>query len=231
MRIQEISTDSRIGEFDLLLGSMFIGKDKYRNKNYSIRDIINHVRAGVSVEGGRLSVQYAWQDERSPYTKVEDLINKFDGLIIVPANGLLLVKMVKNENGAACDDLYLFTRTDCEIGEGKSLVYEHDFIKIKTETLNRGLEETSSFVLNRGHHKGLIYVVSDDVCFVTVPEDLQEDFEVSVIRLGMGEVKFVCTDRTQQGFVNGNKIESHGKVDLIRRPKTKIYNLFGNTTF
>jgi hypothetical protein len=224
MRVQDISTGSIIGQEDLLFGSMFIEKGRYRNKNFSIKDIINHVRSGVSVEGGRLSIQYATQEENSKYDNVVDLLNRFNGIIIVPANGILLVKMIRNEYGLACDDLYLFTRNDCVLGSEEEQVKDYEFIKLRSETRNRGIEINKSMKLNKGHHKGLIYVDSIEPLELMLPTDLQDDFEVELIQVGPDSVTLKTELPDEEGFQTGLHIGSEqSKIRIVRRPKTKMF--------
>jgi hypothetical protein len=228
MRIQEINAGSQIGEYDMLLGSAFIEKGKYRNKNFAIRDIINHIKSGVTGDGGRLSIQYAWQDERCTHTNVVDLINKFDGSILVPSNGILLVKMVKNEYGMPCDNLFLFNRTECELGEGNNQVNDYNFIELKSKNLNRGIEITEDITLNNGYHQGLFFLSNADDIEIALPADLFDNFESTFIRQGTGEVRFTCSDIDSTHFIFGNEIEYDGKVDLIRNGSNRKFTLYGN---
>jgi hypothetical protein len=231
MRIQEISGDSRIGENDLLLGSMFIEKGRYKNKNFSIKDIIQHIRSGLHTEngGGKLLIQYAFQDEDSPYTTVEDLLNKYNGTIEIPANGILFVKMVRNVYGMPCDNLFLFKKTDCKIGEEEYPVNSLNFIEIRSENLNRGIELDDSVILNNGYHRGLIFLTNTHNIEITLPADLYENFEATFIRQGMGEVEFRCDRADQSYFIKGTMIEADGKVDLYRNKSNQSFTIYGNT--
>lgn len=142
MRIQEYATGSRLDQKDLLLGSKFIEKGKYKNKNFALKDIISHVKAGLPKESGTLSIQLAIQDETDSSLTPSGLINRHEEGIVIPEYGLVFVQMIKNANGD-CVDIYLFTRNGDEFGENAQQSTDADFIKISSHTPN---EVAGSFI-------------------------------------------------------------------------------------
>jgi hypothetical protein len=221
MRIQEISTDSRIGEFDLLLGSSFIEKGKYKNKNFSIKDIINHIRTGVSQEGGRLGIQQAIQDEKDPHTTPWDCLNRMEYDAYIPDNAMLFVSMNKNKLGK-CQELYLCTRTGISVGSSGIQLDQLDFILVRGKQENKGIVKDTSFVLDDFFNKGSVLVQSDRELTIDL-EVIGKTFETELMIAESAILK------TNDSFLYDSRTEIHlgkGLYKIIKSQKDGSFLIF-----
>jgi hypothetical protein len=222
MRVQEISTGGTIQNDDMLFGSQFIEKGKFRNLNFNIKDIINYVKAGLPASSGTLSIQIGEQDADSPYLTPTELINRSVFNIDVPAYGLLFIKMKKNKDGL-CDELYLFLRNGFAFGENAMQCKEADFLKLfcggqkQNEFTHDSYEE---FNLSNTHNKGLIWCESPEA--INIPDNLTDDFTVQFFNVSNTTILLIPNPNID---LDGTELNERKIYTLKRRSSDKKFFL------
>jgi len=135
MLIQDFNTGSKLNEQDRILGSAFVDKGKYKTKNFLLKDILSHIRAGLPKESGSFSVQTVTQQEIDAAVTPSELINQNENDYTVPEYAITFVNMIKNAQGA-CDEIYLFGRNSLTFGVNSNQSTDADFILINKNSLS-----------------------------------------------------------------------------------------------
>jgi hypothetical protein len=219
MRVQEISRGGTIQNEDMLFGSQFIEKGKYRNLNFNIKEIIGHITAGLPKNEGTFSIQVAEQDSNCNLKTPADLINRNPDNINVPNYGLLFIKMLKNESGA-CEDLFLFTRTGDTFGESANQCSDKDFLKLGSDNFGSQINiENQDLVLDNRHDKATIFI--DSGCTIVFNDKLKDNFKVRLINISDSHFSMVENETEIISNV-GTVISGKGaSVQAIKRNQDK----------
>ncbi len=252
MRVQEYNTGSTSNAQDLLYGSWFIEKGKYKSKNFKLKDILTNIKAGLPAKEGVLSIKLVTQEDGEQHETPEDLINQSEESLIVPPYAVTIVRML---NGA----VYLFSRTDNEFGANAYQCDPSDFIHVNPslgaelsalgddldffdlapsdtqKSLNKAINDAfkaragqaeyeNNFNVQKTDNAKTVFVETGGNNLVMfIPVLLQDGFEAEFIQVGEGDVSITMSDSSN--LVGKSTIGGHGKaVKIIKRiSDQKIY--------
>jgi len=191
MLIHEYNTGSRFNERDLLTGSSYIERGKFRTKNFKLKDVLQHVRAGLPEQGGSFSIKIVEQEESDPASSPAELVNQEQEGIVVPEYAILFVRMNKNTKGD-CDETYLFTRNSNEFGANATPVLPEDFIFINANKIESFRVTLSQSMESLGLSKS----------------NTQQDFNNKVLDM----LESSSGQSEEQGSFSSNKEHNRGSV-------------------